>query len=112
MKNTPRTVIGLTEPAIKKTLGRNSSLEAITVEIKAMSNDRPVMYVYLDFNNPKLVMCLLPTYYYCMAGEYALSLSTTLEDQHYPGDDNMRKKVDKQTNKLISLTHFGPGGNT
>ena len=93
-------MIGLTKQALKKTLGRAfitlSQLEAIIVEIEAMSNDRPLTYVSPDLTDPQP---LTPSH--LLYGRRIRSVPHPLDDPEefedltYVTENSMRQRVDK-----------------
>ena len=59
-------LVGLTKPALKKTLGRTyatlESLQTIIVEIEALLNDRPLTHVSSDLREPEPIT---PAHLFC-----------------------------------------------
>ena len=98
-------MIGLTKQAMKKTLGRAfvtlKQLETITVEIEAMLNDRPLTYVSSDLSDPEP---LTPSH--LLYGRrlrpvpYPFNNPEEQDDPDYLCADNMRKRMDRQTDLI------------
>ena len=101
-------LVGLTKSAIKKVLGRAhislQMLQTIVVEVEALLNDRPLMYISQDPNDPEP---LTPSH--LLAGRRITSLpyeTQTIDEINDPSnDEHSRLSKDAKTQALL-LQHF------